>query len=214
MVWRTLSGVCTHIQYGARHTLRAPGGAPADLNCAWFRATPFVARMVIIQRVCSTELLGRGAPRCAEHMATVSTPETRQHNHVKVTMNPFGMCMSWKVIARLGILGMGDWAVVPNLVAPAPPVLLTVACPLSMLLVIWGIGSGSCATHGTQVSPSVSANRTANEQRVAARAQREAIGREVVALEAAGRVTSNEPDLGSRAPQAMVKRWVLMWSVR
>jgi len=44
------------------------------------------------------------------------------------------MCFNWKVLAGLGVVALGIYTVAPNLVASALPLLLVLACPLSMLL--------------------------------------------------------------------------------
>lgn len=44
------------------------------------------------------------------------------------------MCFNWKVLAGLGVVGVGLYVVNPGLVLGALPFLLLAACPLSMLL--------------------------------------------------------------------------------
>jgi hypothetical protein len=48
-------------------------------------------------------------------------------------------CLNWKVIGALALLGLGIWAVSPNLLAAALPVLLVAACPLSMIVMMRGM---------------------------------------------------------------------------
>ncbi len=49
----------------------------------------------------------------------------------------FGMCMmNWKVLAGLALAGLVLWAVAPNLEAGALPLMVVLACPLSMLLMM------------------------------------------------------------------------------
>lgn len=56
-----------------------------------------------------------------------------------------GMCINWKVVAGLAVVGVGIWVVKPTLIGAALPLLILAACPLSMLLMMRGMG-GQCAT--------------------------------------------------------------------
>lgn len=51
-----------------------------------------------------------------------------------------GMCLNWKVLGGLVAVGVGVWAVAPNLIGQAVPLLLVAACPLSMLFMMRGMG--------------------------------------------------------------------------
>lgn len=66
-----------------------------------------------------------------------------------------GMCMNWKMLVGLGIVGLGVWAVAPNLIGAALPILLIAACPLSMLFMMRGMGGGSGSTQPTPTSQPV-----------------------------------------------------------
>jgi hypothetical protein len=48
-------------------------------------------------------------------------------------------CLNWKVIAGLAGVGVGIYLVAPDLVVAALPILLLAACPLSMLIMMWGM---------------------------------------------------------------------------
>ncbi|MHB8576415.1 MAG: heavy metal-binding domain-containing protein [Dehalococcoidia bacterium] len=50
------------------------------------------------------------------------------------------MCLNWKVIGGLAVVGAGIWILDPKLIAAAFPLLLLAACPLSMLLMMGGMG--------------------------------------------------------------------------
>ncbi len=56
-------------------------------------------------------------------------------------MRLFGICLNWKVIAGLAIAALGVWVMAPQLLAAALPVLILAACPLSMLLMMRGMGN-------------------------------------------------------------------------
>lgn len=52
------------------------------------------------------------------------------------------MCFNWKVLAGLGVVGVGIYLVSPSLVIGALPFLLLAACPLSMLFMGKGMMGG------------------------------------------------------------------------
>src|SRR6266487_5466495 len=68
----------------------------------------------------------------------------------KRAIGGFHLCLNWKVVAGLAVLGLGIWVVAPNLVWAAVPVLVVLACPLSMLLMMRGMGR---ALSATQIEP-------------------------------------------------------------
>lgn len=49
------------------------------------------------------------------------------------------MCLSWKVLASLVTVGVGVYLFAPGLLAEALPILLLAVCPLSMVLMMWGM---------------------------------------------------------------------------
>ena len=51
-----------------------------------------------------------------------------------------GMCFDRRVLFALAALGLAIWIAAPELVARAVPYLLLLACPLSMLLMMRGMG--------------------------------------------------------------------------
>lgn len=55
-------------------------------------------------------------------------------------------CVNWKVIAALVAIGVGLYAVVPRIGAGAVPLLVIAACPLSMLVMMWAMGSMGAST--------------------------------------------------------------------
>jgi len=48
-------------------------------------------------------------------------------------------CLNWKVIGGLGVVALGVWALAPNLIGAALPLLVFAACPLAMLLMMRGM---------------------------------------------------------------------------
>jgi len=75
-----------------------------------------------------------------------------------------GMCLNWKVIAGLSALGLGIWVVAPSLVGAALPVLLVLACPLSMLFMMRGMGGSQCASQGSQARRPATTGLTREQQ--------------------------------------------------
>lgn len=64
-------------------------------------------------------------------------------------------CLNWKALAALAAVGVGVYAFAPNLVAAATPLLVLTLCPLSMLLMMRAMRSGSgrgCETSSTDTS--------------------------------------------------------------
>ncbi len=58
-----------------------------------------------------------------------------------------GMCLNWKVIGALALVGLGIWAVAPNLIFAAAPILLFAACPLAMWLMMRGMTGQQPGSH-------------------------------------------------------------------
>ncbi len=55
------------------------------------------------------------------------------------------MCFNWKAAGGLLLVGLGVFAVAPNLFGAALPLLILAACPLSMLLMMHAMsGGGRC----------------------------------------------------------------------
>ena len=95
-----------------------------------------------------------------------------------------GMCLNWKVIAGLAVLGVGVWLWAPDLAAAALPLLLVAACPLSMLLMMRGMQHGQCSSQSATATQPALAARTRSGQLAELRAQHQAVGRRIAALEA------------------------------
>jgi hypothetical protein len=97
-------------------------------------------------------------------------------------MKMLKMCLNPKVLAGLAAVGVGIYLVAPDLVLAALPILLLAACPLSMLLMIWGMQH----THGQgqQPPPRKPDDELAREERIAQlRAQQAALADQIGELE-------------------------------
>lgn len=68
-----------------------------------------------------------------------------------------GMCFNWKVVAALAAVGFGVWAIAPGIFGAAGPLLIALACPLSMLFMMRGMTRSSQTAQDTQagVSPAL-----------------------------------------------------------
>lgn len=100
-------------------------------------------------------------------------------------------CLNWKVIAGLALVGVGVWAVAPNLLVAALPILLIAVCPLSMVLMMRSMRGDQ---HGApaQRSDGVDGKGSAREEQLAdltnqleqSRSQQEAIAHEIAKRDA------------------------------
>lgn len=123
------------------------------------------------------------------------------------------MCLNWKVVAGLAAVGVGLVVLAPGVGARVLPLLLLAACPLSMLVMMAGMGRGmkgmgaSCATQ--QEAPAVTGTR--DQQVRALRAELANIQRRQEAVERALAQVEAEPDLwradvGGKRGEALVGR--------
>lgn len=92
-------------------------------------------------------------------------------------MRMLKMCLNWKVLAGLTALGVGIYAVVPNLASAALPFLLLALCPLSMLLMMKVMQGDGPRT------PETDDNMTYDEQLARLKAQHAALDEKIGTLE-------------------------------
>ncbi len=78
----------------------------------------------------------------------------------------FGMCLNWKVLAGLAVVGVVVWIVAPQFVLGAIPLLLLAACPLSMVFMMRGKQGGGSqgALPPAQRSQAPAMEQTRDEQ--------------------------------------------------
>lgn len=96
-------------------------------------------------------------------------------------MKMLKMCLNWKVLASLAATGVGVYLVAPDLAPSALPILLLAACPLSMLLMMWGMQHAQGQGHQTPQEPEVGQTR---EERISwLRTQKAALADQLGALE-------------------------------
>jgi hypothetical protein len=96
-------------------------------------------------------------------------------------MKMLKMCLNWKVLASLAAVGVGVYLFAPGLLAEAVPILLVAACPLSMLLMMWGMQRSHEQRQQTSQEPDGGLTR---EERIAQlRTQQAALADQLGALE-------------------------------
>ncbi len=82
------------------------------------------------------------------------------------------MCLNWKVVAALAVVGLIVGIVAPQLLLGVIPLLILAACPLSMLFMMRGMqGGGQSSSQSLQVRPSRIEGNTREEQIAALKGQ-------------------------------------------
>jgi hypothetical protein len=112
-----------------------------------------------------------------------------------------GMCLNWKIVAGLGVVGLGVWVVAPSLIWAVLPLLILAACPLSMLLMMRGMQGGQCASRPAPVSQPTRIGLTREQQLAELQVelaelqlQQATIAREIARLEAVERAREREAE--------------------
>ena len=116
-----------------------------------------------------------------------STSMSSQHTSpLRAIWDCVQMCLNWKVLVGLAVVGLAVWVVAPQLVLAALPLLLIVACPLSMLVMMGRMRGGQ----PVQVNQSPAMDRTRDEQvgelqsrLLSVQAEQEAIARQIAEIE-------------------------------
>lgn len=80
-------------------------------------------------------------------------------------------CLNWKVVAGLLVVGLGILVVSPSLALTALPLLLVAACPISMLLMMRGMGGRQCAPQSNQTNEPARGPRSRDDQLAMLQAQ-------------------------------------------
>jgi Protein of unknown function (DUF2933) len=120
-------------------------------------------------------------------LPVTSTPISSQHTSpLKAIWDCVQMCLNWKVLAGLAVVGLAVWVLAPGLVLAALPLLLVVACPLSMLLMLGRMRGGQ----SVQANHSLTTDRTRDEQvaelrarLLSVQAEQEVIDRQIAEIE-------------------------------
>ncbi len=100
-------------------------------------------------------------------------------------MNMLKHCLNWKVLAGLGVVGLGIYLIAPELVAAALPILLLAACPLSMIFMMKAMHGSQGKTQGDHAVRQGGADPSAREEDLAPRlrARQVALADQIDALE-------------------------------
>ena len=97
-------------------------------------------------------------------------------------MRMLKMCLNWKVLAGLAVLGAGIYAFTPDLAAAALPFLLLAICPLSMLFMMKGM-QGDGGEGDESQSPEMDAGLTRDERLARLRTEQTNLAGQIDALE-------------------------------
>ena len=126
-------------------------------------------------------------PETRSMAASVPAPSTPAQeaptSALKAIVDCMQMCLNWKVLAGLAVVGVGIWLVAPQFALAALPVLLVAACPLSMLFMMRGMmRGGQPASQNCQASDT---QPTREERLTALKNQEEALTTQIAELEQA-----------------------------
>lgn len=163
-----------------------------------------------------TSVLGKRIIRVRRRVmpaVAAGNPQTFEARH---SMRIGAICLNWKVVAGLAVMAAGIRVVAPQVFLSALPVLAVLACPLSMLIMMRGMnGMGSTQSHACNMSPSMTPSRrdqaptsaAIRETRLAelhtrlkhARAEQEALARELAMLTGAGALEATDPPVVRQA---------------
>jgi hypothetical protein len=96
--------------------------------------------------------------------AQTSDPGTPVSGRPQSLLQKLHLCLDWKVVSGLAAIGLGVWIIAPKLVWAALPVLVALACPLSMLLMMRGMGGRQRGMESRQVQHTLSSASILNER--------------------------------------------------
>jgi hypothetical protein len=111
-------------------------------------------------------LMMRGhSDHSTEHSSLAQTCDsgTPLSNRPPSLLKKLHRCLDWKVVGGLAALGLAVWIIAPKLVWAALPVLVALACPLSMLLMMRGMGGRQRVIAPRQVQHTISSTNTLDE---------------------------------------------------
>ena len=111
-------------------------------------------------------------------------PTSSSPSALKAIVDCMQMCLNWKVLAGLAVVGVGIWLVAPQFALAALPVLLVAACPLSMLFMMRGMMRGG-DQQASQSSQASDTQPTREERLAALKNQEEALTAQIAELEQA-----------------------------
>ncbi len=137
------------------------------------------------------------APSTPRQESPISSPSSP----LKAIVDCVQMCLNWKVLVGLAVVGLAVWIVAPQLVLAALPLLLVAACPLSMLVMMGRMRGGQSA----QANQPPAAGRTRDEQvaelrsrLLSAQAEQEVIARQIAEIESPATPVMSEAEAVAR----------------
>ena len=120
----------------------------------------------------------------------VTKGPTNRASLLKTIISCLNMCLNWKVLAGLAVVGLIVLLVAPQFIGAALPILLVAACPLSMLFMIRGMSGNGNATTQMQGErmPAVGLTRdehltTLKSRMSSMQAEQEDIARQIAEIE-------------------------------
>src|SRR6266568_4512198 len=122
-------------------------------------------------------LLMRGTKEQAPNEADQAPLDTSSKSSEVTNESPkrgsmLSMCLNWKVVAALAVVGLIVGIVAPQLLLGVIPLLILAACPLSMLFMMRGMQGGEqSSSQSLQVRPSRIEGNTREEQIAALKGQ-------------------------------------------
>ncbi len=134
------------------------------------------------------------------HVASRPTADASQGDQLagRSQQRP-GLCLNWKVLVGLAVAGLGIWIVAPSLVGAVLPLLLLAACPLSMLLMMWGMGGDRCAVQPASARPAQGSALSTDERLARLKAEQAALARDIAQGEAARDLAEREAGVATPA---------------
>jgi len=126
----------------------------------------------------------------------------------------FGMCLNWRVLVALALVGLVVLVAAPGLAARALPLLFVAVCPLSMAAMMWGMRGTKAAPARpvgapeptvASAEPELGPEPTLSDlhsQLAGLHAQQERLTRRIAELETAGRRDEPAPAPGPGIPKA------------
>jgi hypothetical protein len=142
--------------------------------------------------------------------AAVEPPTVAKLLKRAATFNLLGMCLNWRVVAGLAVVGVIILFVAPQFIWAALPLLIVAACPLSMLFMMRGMaGGGSQAPSQSSLmqGDSLPAGGLTRDERLAelqfrlpnVQAESEAIARQIAEIESPEAPVISEAESVARA---------------
>ena len=142
-------------------------------------------------------------------LAVAEPPTMAEAPRRASTFNLLGMCLNWKVLAGLAVVGLLVLVVAPQFIGVALPLLLVAACPLSMLFMMRGMsGNGNANQTASQTTQLPAGGSTRDEQLAelqsrlsSVQAEQAAIARHIAEIESPEVPVVSEAETVARAAQ-------------